>query len=74
MFRNCDGFQQDDILFGFVLLDLCLKTKKAIRGWRGSVVVKFSHSASAAQGSPVQIPGVDLHTAYQAMLWQASQI
>ena len=38
------------------------------------VVVKFAHSASATQGSPVQIPGMDLRTACQAMLWQASHI
>ena len=27
-----------------------------------------------AQGSPVQIPGVDLHTTHPAMLWQMSHI
>ena len=32
-------------------------------------MVKFVRSASTAQGSPVWIPGTDLHTAYQAMLW-----
>ena len=31
-------------------------------------VVKFTRSASVARGSPVQIPGLDLHTACQAML------
>ena len=30
-------------------------------------MVKFACSASAAQGLPVQIPGVDLHPACQAM-------
>ena len=34
------------------------------------VVVKFAHSISIAQGSQVQILGMDLHTAHQAMLWQ----
>ena len=34
------------------------------------VVVKFMHSALVAQGLGVQIPGEDLHTAHQAMLWQ----
>ena len=38
-------------------------------GWSGGVVVKFVHSASAAQGSQVQNPGADLHGAHQAMLW-----
>ena len=32
-------------------------------GWPGGIVVKFEHSASAAQGSLVWIPGVDLCTA-----------
>ena len=31
-------------------------------------------STLTAQGSPVQIPGADLRTAYQAMLWQESHI
>ena len=35
-------------------------------------MVKFAHSASVAPGLPVRVPGVDLHTAYQAMLWQVS--
>ena len=38
-------------------------------GEPGGVVVKFAHSASVAQGSPVLRQGVDL-TPYQAMLWQ----
>ena len=33
-------------------------------------VVKFACSASVARGSRVQIPGVDLHAAHQAVLWQ----
>ena len=37
-------------------------------------VVKFAHSASVAQGSLVQMPGTNLHTAYQAMLWQEFHI
>ena len=36
----------------------------------GGVVVKFKHSTSAAQGSQVRIPGVELHTAHQAILWR----
>ena len=44
------------------------------RGQPSSAAVKFACSASAAQGSPVWILGVDLHTAYQAMLWQVSHI
>ena len=38
------------------------------------VVVKFTPSASAAQGSPVGIPGADLCITCEAMLWQASHI
>ena len=38
-------------------------------GWPGGVVVNFVCPASAALGSQVQILGVDLHTAHQAMLW-----
>ena len=44
------------------------------KGQPGGVAVKFMHSALVAWGSPVWIPGVDLRTAYQAMLWQASHI
>ena len=40
----------------------------------GGVVVKFVHSALAACGSQVQIPGANLGTAYQALLWQGSHI
>ena len=38
-------------------------------GQPGGTVVKFACSTSEAQGLPVRIPGVDLHTAWQAMLW-----
>ena len=44
------------------------------RGRPGGAVVKRVRSASAARGSPVWIPGMDLHTTYQAMLWQESHI
>ena len=40
------------------------------RGWPSGVVVKFAHSTSVAWGSQVWIPGVDLHAAHPAMLWQ----
>ena len=39
------------------------------RSWPGGTAVKFALSALAARGLLVQILGVDLHTAYQAMLW-----
>ena len=39
------------------------------RGWPRGVMVKFIHSTLVALGSQVRILGVDLHTAYQAMLW-----
>ena len=43
--------------------------KKKSQGRPGSIVVKFTCSTSAAQDSQVRIPGVDLHTTHQAMLW-----
>ena len=39
-------------------------------GWPSDVVVNFVPSVLVARGSQVCIPGVDLHTACQAMLWQ----
>ena len=38
-------------------------------GQPGGAEVKFAYSAPAAQGLLVWIPGADLHTAWQAMLW-----
>ena len=43
--------------------------KSCHSGWPSGIVVKFSHSPLAAWGLQVQILGVDLHTAHQAMLW-----
>ena len=43
--------------------------ENTVLGWPSGIVVKLVHSASAALGSEVQIPGVDLHATYQAMLW-----
>ena len=43
-------------------------------GWPSGIVVKFTCFTLEAWGSLVQIPGVDLCTAYHAMLWQASHI
>ena len=45
------------------------RNKRPWRGWPGGTAVKFAGSASVARGSLVQIPGADLHTAWQAMLW-----
>ena len=42
--------------------------KNTLADQPGGVVVKFRHSTSAAQGLPVWIPGIDLHTAHQATL------
>ena len=39
-------------------------------GWLGGGVVKSTCSALEAQGFRVQIPGMDLHTAHQDMLWR----
>ena len=33
-------------------------------------MLKSAHSALVAQGLQVQIPGMDLHTAHEAMLWR----
>ena len=41
-----------------------------IGGRASDAVVKFVNSASAAQGLQIWIPGTDLHTPHQAMLWQ----
>ena len=46
----------------------CIKIKK-FWGRHVSTAVKFACSSSAARGSPVQIPGADLRTTCQAMLW-----
>ena len=40
----------------------------------GVAAVQCAHSTPAAQGSPVQILGADLHMVCQAVLWQASHI
>ena len=45
-----------------------------LRSQPRGLMIKFAHSALAAWGSQVQIPGADLHTAHQAMLWQASHV
>ena len=44
--------------------------KKIDIGQPGDIVVKFTHTASVAQGSQVQILGADLHITHQAMLRQ----
>ena len=44
--------------------------KSTMGGWPSSVVVRFVCSTLAAQGSCVQILGMDLHTVCQAMLWE----
>ena len=48
--------------------------KAESRGWTGGAAGKFARSALVAWGLPVRIPGVDLCTACQAMLWQAAYI
>ena len=44
------------------------RLKMPLSGWPSGVVIKFTCSTLVAQGSQVQIRGVDLHTAHQAML------
>ena len=56
----------------FCLVTLTIARNK--RGQPGSAVFKFTHSDSVVQSLLVGIPGVDVQTARQAMLWQASHI
>ena len=51
-----------------------LTLRKNDWGRLGGAVVKFARSALVVWGSLVRILGMDLYTAYQAMLWQASHI
>ena len=55
------------------LKNTIFKTKNS-QGQPSGVMVKFTHFTSVAQGSPVRILGLDLWTAYQAMLYQVSHI
>ena len=48
------------------------KHKWKVGGRPGGTAVKFACSALVARGSLVRVPGADLCTASQAMLWQAS--
>ena len=47
-------------------------THKNTEPWArpSDIALKFMRSASAHCGLWVQIPGMDLHSAHQAMLWQ----
>ena len=58
-----------NICYPYTPIILLLKIDKWL-GPAGGVRVKFTRFSSAAQGSPVRIPGADLHTTYQAMLCQ----
>src|SRR3712207_2934236 len=55
-------------------LKFSIRIKSDLWGQPGGTAVKFARSASAALGSLVRILGVDLRTAWQAMLCQASHI
>ena len=50
------------------------KKEKRIRGQPSGTAVKFAHSALAAEGPLFWIPGMDLLTAHQAILWQTSHM
>ena len=52
--------------------DINKSLKKLERGQPSGIVVKFTCFALVVRGSQVWIPGTDLHTAHQAMLWQHS--
>ena len=55
-------------------LSLFSRHRRQTGGWPSGTAVKFARSVSATQGSPVWIRSMDLCTAYQAMLWQASHM
>ena len=44
------------------------------RGRPGGVEVKVMHFPLVTQGLQVWVPGMDLHTTHQAMLWEVSHI
>ena len=46
------------------------EVKNTLWGKPCGTVVEFLRSALVPQGSRVQIPGMDLHTTHQVMLWQ----
>ena len=48
--------------------------QKILGDKHNGIVVKFTHSTSAAQISRVWIPSMDLHTAHQAMQLAASLV
>ena len=53
----------------FLLYLIFYIQKYEMRGPARGAVVGFTHSALAAQGSQVWVPGADLHTAHWAVLW-----
>ena len=53
-----------------VLLYVIFSEKLQCRGRPGGIVIKFACSILVAQGSWFWIPGADLHTAHQALLWR----
>ena len=53
---------------------ILLPQKAYLWGWPSGIVGKCICSTSATQDSLVWIPGMDLCTAYQAMLWHMSHI
>ena len=46
----------------------CTLKRGKLRGWPSGAVIMFTRSASAAQGSKVQILGMELHPPHQAKL------
>ena len=68
LFINCQPFTDIN------LINFYSNKMSEYWGPPGDAVVKFIHFASAAWGLLVQIPGVDLCTAGQAVLWQVSHI
>ena len=55
-----------NILISLKYIFTIYKKKTCIKGQPGGTVVESAHSASAAWGSQVWIPGMDLHTTHQA--------
>ena len=66
--RNIGSFQTPSVH------ELCIQHETMVKdeklwGQPSGIVVQFTCSTVAAQGSWVQIPSVNLHTAHQAMWW-----
>ena len=53
----------------YFIWNILNKSLKGSQLWDSGIVVRFACCALAAWGSWVQIPGMDLHTTHQTILW-----